>query len=95
MLTRTLLTMRTYGVIGLTDRGFYDDKLICSNKTLPSSERFLILNFFRRYAVLKKLINFAHGRHIPTSREGWRDIDGVLSRASICERTRRGLHVAF
>ncbi len=78
----TALKMRAYGVIGLTDRGLYDDKLICSNKPLSMSERFLILNFFRCYAVLKKLINVARGRRGPTCCEGWRDIDGALSRAS-------------
>ena len=91
----TVLTMHAYGVIGLTDRGLYDDELICSNKPLSSSERFLILNFFRCYAVLKKLINFARGRHGPTCCEGWRDIDGALSHASTREETWRGLHAAF
>ncbi len=91
----TVLEMSAYGVIGLTDRGLYDDKLICSNKPLSASERFLILNFFRCYAALKKLINFARGRRGPTCCEGWRDIDDALSRASIRQETWRGLHAVF
>jgi inorganic pyrophosphatase len=91
----TVLTMRAYGVIGLTDRGLYDDKLICSTKPLSASERFLILNFFRCYAVLKKFINFTRGRRGPTCCEGWRDIDGALSRARTREEPWRALHAAY
>ena len=43
---RTTISMRAYGVIGFTDGGLYDDKLICSNKPLSQRDRFLLLNFF-------------------------------------------------
>jgi inorganic pyrophosphatase len=77
----TMLNLRVYGVIGLTDRGMYDDKLICSEKPLTELDRFLVLNFFRFYAVFKRLLNFVRCREGRSVCEGWRDVDGAIARA--------------
>lgn len=77
----TTLRVQAHGVIGLTDRGMYDDKLICSTKPLSTRDRFLVLNFFRLYGMFKRLLNFIRGRRGPTMCEGWGNVDEALARA--------------
>ena len=77
----TCLSIRVYGVVGLTDRGIYDDKLICSEKPLTALDRFLVLNFFRFYAVFKRILNFVRRRPGASVCEGWRDVDSAIARA--------------
>jgi len=79
----TWLKMRAYGVIGLTDRGMYDDKLICSAKPLSALDRFLVLNFFRLYAVFKRILNIVRRRQGPSVCEGWRGVNGAIARARV------------
>jgi inorganic pyrophosphatase len=77
----TTLNLRAFAVIGLTDRGLYDDKLICSDRPLTKLDRCLVLNFFHLYAAFKRLLNFIRRRRGPTFCEGWRDVDGAIARA--------------
>src|SRR5215469_2470568 len=42
-----------YGAVGLTDRGMYDDKLVCSAHALRSWERRRVLIFMHVYAWAK------------------------------------------
>lgn len=91
----TRLNMRAYGVIGLTDRGLYDDKLICSDKPLTNLDRFLILNFFRLYAIFKRLLNFIRRRHGPTFCDGWREVDSAVACARLREDAWEGPTIVF
>jgi len=88
---RTKIRMRAYGVIGLTDRGLYDDKFICSAKPLSKRDRFLLLNFFHCYAIFKRVLNFFRRRPGPTACVGWRGVDGALARARHREDRCKGL----
>jgi inorganic pyrophosphatase len=41
----TRVTVRAFGAVGLTDRGMYDDKLICSHHPVGRWQRSLVLFF--------------------------------------------------
>ena len=69
------------GAVGLTDRGMYDDKLICSNKPLRVWQRHLILIFFHIYGLSKRLLNFYRGRPGLTCCNGWGSVANAIARA--------------
>jgi inorganic pyrophosphatase len=69
------------GSVGLTDRGMYDDKLICSNKPLKVWHRLLVVIFFHIYGLSKRLLNFYRGRPGPTYCNGWGSVAKAIARA--------------
>ena len=75
------VTVKAFGAVGLTDRGLYDDKLICSQHPLTPWSRFLILFFFNFYAKSKGLLNFFRGRAGRNACEGWGDATAAIARA--------------
>ena len=77
----TRVTVQVCGAIGLTDRGMYDDKLICSHQPIGSGKRFLILIFFKIYARCKALLNLYRGRSGRNACEGWGDANAAIARA--------------
>ena len=77
----TRVTVKAFGAVGLTDRGMYDDKLICSHRSVRSWNRFLILFFFRFYARCKGLLNYFRGRAGRNACEGWCDAEEAIARA--------------
>jgi len=68
--------------VGLTDRGMYDDKLICSRRPLGHWQKFLVLAFFHFYSKCKWLLNLARGRAGRNACEGWVDAESAIARAS-------------
>lgn len=70
-----------WGAIGLTDRGLYDDKLICSQSPVSQKKQKLILIFFQIYAKAKSLLNLARGRKGLNRCEGWDKAESALARA--------------
>ena len=74
----------TWGAIGLTDRGLYDDKLICSQLPISQWKRQLILMFFKIYAKAKSLLNMTRGRKGLNRCEGWDEAESALARATPC-----------
>lgn len=70
-----------YGAIGLTDRGRYDDKLICSTRPIGIWQRHSVLIFFHIYAMSKRMLNFYRGRSGNTSCSGWRSAANAIARA--------------
>ncbi len=72
---------RAYAAIGLTDRGMYDDKLICSNRPLTAPQKLFVLNFFRFYAGCKRLLNLLRGHPGRNACEGWCDAHMAITRA--------------
>jgi len=75
------VTVRAFGAVGLTDRGMYDDKLICSHRAVKPWKRFLIILFFRFYAWCKGLLNYFRSRPGRNACEGWCDAREAIARA--------------
>jgi len=85
----TRLTVPVVGAIRISDRGIFDDKIICSSRPVGSLKRTLILSFFRFYAKCKGLINFCRGHSGRNFCHGWKDAGEILERAA--DRT-TGVH---
>ena len=75
------VTVKAFGAVGLTDRGMYDDKLICSHGKVRAWQRFLIVFFFSFYARCKGLLNYFRGRAGRNACEGWCDAEQAIARA--------------
>ena len=75
------VTVKACGAVGLTDRGMYDDKLICSRGSVSAGRRFLIVLFFNFYAHCKGLLNLFRGRAGRNACEGWCDAEAAIARA--------------
>ncbi len=75
------VTVRAWAAIGMTDRGMYDDKLICSHAPLSAGQRQALLAFFHVYARAKGLLNLLRGRRGRNACEGWCDASAALARA--------------
>ena len=76
------VTVVAHDAVGLTDRGMYDDKLICSNGPLGVGKRRLILMFFHIYALSKRILNFCRRRSGRTSCNGWVGVSNAIARAT-------------
>jgi len=77
----TRVRVQPVGAVGITDRGMYDDKLICSQRPISTYQRFWILLFFRLYARCKGLLNLFRGRDGRNTCEGWGDAAAAIERA--------------
>jgi inorganic pyrophosphatase len=75
------VTVHAVGAVGLTDRGMYDDKIICRTDPVTPQRRFLILLFFRFYAKCKGVLNFFRGRPGRNACDGWCDATEAIARA--------------
>jgi len=69
------------GAIGLTDRGMYDDKIICTTDPATTIRRYPIVLFFRFYAKCKAILNLFRGRPGRNACNGWGDAGEAISRA--------------
>ncbi len=77
----TRVAVIAFGAIGLTDRGMYDDKLICSHRPLSRLQRAMVLAFFRLYAKCKWFLNLVRGQTGRNACEGWGDAASAIARA--------------
>jgi inorganic pyrophosphatase len=77
------VTVQAVGAVGLTDRGMYDDKIICSPGFATPRQLFLVLLFFRFYAKCKGVLNFFRGRPGRNACNGWCDAREAISRARL------------
>ncbi len=75
--------VQAFGAVGLTDRGMYDDKLICASCRPGPMLRFWILAFFHLYACCKGLLNLLRGRSGRNRCEGWGDAGDAIARAEL------------
>jgi len=75
------VTVQAFGAVGLTDRGMYDDKLICSHYPVGRWQRFRVLLFFTIYARCKWLLNLIRGQGGRNACEGWGDPEAAIARA--------------
>ena len=83
------------GAIGLSDRGMYDDKLVCSARPLGAGQRFMVLLFLRLYSRGKALMNFVRRRPGRNACEGWVDMREALARARPRPADWKGPQVPF
>lgn len=90
-----LVTVPARGAVGLTDRGIYDDKLVCSRQSLVQSQQRAIVTFFTWYAGCKRLLNLWRGRPGVTRCEGWQAVDAALARAEPRHAQWRGPRVPY
>ncbi len=74
-------TVWAYGAVGLTDRGMYDDKLICSQQPLKPWQHSMVLIFFHFYARCKALLNLWRRRRGRNACEGWGGAREAITRA--------------
>lgn len=75
------VNVRAFGAVGLTDRGMYDDKLICSLRPLAGWQKQGVVWFFRLYAKCKWLLNQLRGQPGRNACEGWTEAEAALGRA--------------
>jgi inorganic pyrophosphatase len=76
------VTVHAFGSVGLSDRGLYDDKLICAVEPPGRWRRRAIIAFFHLYAAAKRLLNCWRGRPGLTRCEGWGDAGEAIARAT-------------
>ena len=91
----TRLRVRALGAVGLTDRGLYDDKLVCADRPLRPGEQRRVLAFFAFYARCKGLLNRYRGRAGRNACEGWSSAVEALARARPRPPGWRGAPVPF
>ncbi|MDJ0738116.1 MAG: inorganic diphosphatase [Gammaproteobacteria bacterium] len=75
------IRVTAWGAVGLTDRGMYDDKLICSQGPPSRAQERRVLLFFRLYARAKQLLNLLRGQTGRHASEGWGDAATAIARA--------------
>lgn len=75
------VTVRARGAVGMTDRGMYDDKLICSERAVDAQQQRRVLAFFAFYARCKWLLNRLRGQAGTSACEGWADAGAAIARA--------------
>lgn len=73
--------VNAYGAVGLSERFMYDDKLICADRPVTSTERKHILCFFHFYAFCKGILNLLRGQRGRSRCTGWVDATDAMSRA--------------
>ena len=74
-------TYFVYGAVGLTDRGLYDDKLVCARQAPSIRQLQSVVRFFFFYAWCKGWLNLARGQPGPNACEGWCDAHAAIGRA--------------
>lgn len=77
----TRVHVKAYGAVGLTDRGMYDDKLICGFHPIAERQKRFLLAFFWFYAKCKHLLNLIRRRPGRNACEGWGDAKAAIARA--------------
>jgi inorganic pyrophosphatase len=91
----TLLRVKAWGAVVLSDRGMTDDKVICAAHAPSAIQRERLLRFFHFYARCKALLNRWRGRTGRNACDGWIDARVALARARARPRSWRGPDVPF
>ncbi|MDN5754088.1 MAG: inorganic diphosphatase [Nitrosospira sp.] len=91
----TLVRVKAWGAVTLTDRGMTDDKLVCSNHSPDPLQRQEILQFFHLYAKCKGLLNICRRRPGRNACEGWCEVSQALARARPRDDSWRGPPFSF
>jgi inorganic pyrophosphatase len=91
----TLLRVKAWGAVTLTDRGMSDDKLVCSTYPPSAAQRRNVLRFFRFYASCKGLLNILRRQPGGNACDGWLEASQALLRARPRHEDWRGPPVPF
>ena len=91
----TRITLPAYGAVGLSDRGMYDDKLICAEHEPGTWKRRAIVAFFHLYALAKRALNVWRRRPGLTRCEGWGCAQDAIARAEPRSGDWQGPNVKF
>lgn len=91
--TRVRLPAR--GAIGLTERGLYDDKLICSAVPVTAAARHRVVRFFHAYNAAKRLLNLLRGLPRDGHCSGWGEAGDALARTRPRDASWHGPEVPF
>ena len=91
----TLLRVRAWGAVTLTDRGLSDDKLICSAVPPTPAQHRRVLRFFHFYAACKGLLNLWRGRPGRNGCDGWCGAGEAIARARPRDDDWRGPPIGF
>ena len=78
----TVLRVKAWGAVTLTDRGMSDDKLVCGSHPLTDAEKCEVLRFFAFYAKCKGLLNVLRRRPGLNACDGWLEATQALMRAT-------------
>jgi inorganic pyrophosphatase len=89
------VTVTALGAVGLSDRGMYDDKIVCGRDALKRSDRRRVLQFFRLYGQCKRLLNLGRGRPGLTRCEGWGSAEDAVVRARPRDAAWQGSEISF
>jgi inorganic pyrophosphatase len=91
----TLVRVKAWGAVTLTDRGMSDDKLVCSSVPLSAAEQRNVLRFFGFYARCKGLLNILRRRPGRNACDGWLHATQAIARARPRDDGWRGPPVPF
>lgn len=91
----TLLRVKAWGAVTLTDRGMSDDKLVCGSEPPSPAEKRNVLRFFSFYARCKGLLNTLRRRPGRNACDGWLEAAQAMARATPRDEGWRGPRVPF
>jgi inorganic pyrophosphatase len=91
----TLLLVKAWGAVTLTDRGMSDDKLVCGSEPPSPAEKRNVLRFFGFYARCKGLLNMLRRRPGRNACDGWLEAAQAMARATPRDEAWRGPRVPF
>jgi inorganic pyrophosphatase len=91
----TLLRVKAWGAVTLTDRGMSDDKLVCGSEPPSPAEKMNVLRFFSFYARCKGLLNTLRRRPGRNACDGWLEAAQAMARATPRDEGWRGPRVPF
>jgi inorganic pyrophosphatase len=91
----TLLRLRAWGAVALTDRGMSDDKLACSTCPPSHAEMRNVLRPFRFHARCKGLLNFLRQRPDRNACDDWLEATQAQTCAQPRDEGWRGLRAPF
>lgn len=91
----TLLRVKAWGAVTLTDRGMSDDKLVCGSEPPSPAEKRNVLRFFSFYARCKGLLNTLRRQPGRNACDGWLEAAQAMARATPRDEGWRGPRVPF
>jgi len=91
----SMVRMKAWGAVMLTDRGMTDDKLICGERPIDAKQRTRVLRFFHFYAKCKGLLNVWRRRPGRNACEGWCEAREAMGRARQRDERWRGPPIEY
>lgn len=89
----SVVKVRAQGAVGVSERGIYEDKLVCATHPISARERRNVLRFLRWYGRCKGLLNALRGRVGRMQCQDWGEAAPAIARARPVIRKPRTQHV--